>query len=125
MPVFEHFVALEGGGTTFAQVEPEARDRAALTDQEARRIASCARAIAEAEGMPQDIEWALVGDGEARELVVLQTRPITTLGDPASATGDESRLGASVAATEGLNFSCCQPAAISASITSRSGCSCA
>ncbi len=91
-------VALPRGGTTFVSVDEHARDRAALTDDEARRIAACARAIADAEGAPQDIEWALVGDGGTRELVILQTRPITTLGDPASATGDASRPGASVVA---------------------------
>ena len=89
--------ASESGGTTFVAVEADARDRAALTDDEARRIANCARAIAAAEGAPQDIEWALVGSDPMRELVILQTRPITTLQDTAPQAAAASHAPASAA----------------------------
>lgn len=45
-----------------------------LSAEDAQRIAVVARRIEEAEGCPQDVEWVLA-DGE---LVVVQTRPITT-----------------------------------------------
>jgi phosphohistidine swiveling domain-containing protein len=72
--------AAPGGRTRSEEVPKSLRDSPALTDEEARRVATCARALAVALGAPQDVEWALVSDGRpARELVVLQTRPITTL----------------------------------------------
>ncbi len=72
-------VARPAGGTEWVMVDALSSDRAALTDDEARRLASCARAIALSERAPQDIEWALVGGETGGELVILQTRPITTL----------------------------------------------
>ena len=48
-----------------------------LTDQQARRIATAVRHIARRLQGPQDVEWAIEGDN----LYLLQTRPITTLGD--------------------------------------------
>ena len=44
------------------------------------RVACAARGLAERLGAPQDIEWAMVGEGASRRLLLLQTRPITTLG---------------------------------------------
>lgn len=44
----------------------------------ADEIAGLARRIADVQGGPQDVEWALTADGE---LVVLQARPITSLAD--------------------------------------------
>ncbi len=49
----------------------------ALTDVQAIAIATLARRAAHAFGKPQDIEWAIEGD----QLFLLQSRPITTLGD--------------------------------------------
>jgi pyruvate,water dikinase len=69
-----------GGRTREEAVAAERRDAPALSDAEAVRVAACARALAGTLGAPQDIEWALLpGAGAMRELVVLQTRPITTL----------------------------------------------
>lgn len=50
----------------------------AITADEARRIAGLVREVEAAEGVPQDIEWALAGG----QLYLLQARPITTLVDP-------------------------------------------
>ena len=68
------------------------RDVPALTDDEARRVAGCVRSLALTLGSPQDIEWALLSDGaRERELVLLQTRPITTLaGNPPAITSPGS-----------------------------------
>ena len=71
----------EGGRTRLEPVPEPLRDTAALGDDEVRTVAACVRSLAEAFGAPQDVEWALVGPSPgARRLVVLQTRPITTLG---------------------------------------------
>jgi pyruvate,water dikinase len=73
------------GGPRAEPVAAERRDAPALTDPEALRVASCARVLADTLGAPQDIEWALL-PGAPRELVLLQTRPITTLQAPARAS---------------------------------------
>jgi pyruvate,water dikinase len=57
------------------------RDQAAaqpvLSTAQAGAVAHMARAVARLRGSPQDIEWALLPDAH---LVLLQARPITTLG---------------------------------------------
>ncbi|MGA7630982.1 MAG: PEP/pyruvate-binding domain-containing protein [Terriglobales bacterium] len=55
----------------------------ALTDVQAIAVATLARRAAHASGKPQDIEWAIEGD----QLFLLQSRPITTLGDLADPDG--------------------------------------
>ncbi|MDP9250085.1 MAG: hypothetical protein M3O78_01790, partial [Chloroflexota bacterium] len=52
----------------------------AVADDEARQIAAMVRRIAEAEGTPQDVEWAIDADG----LWLLQARPMTALPPQAS-----------------------------------------
>ena len=54
-----------------------------LTDQQAIAVADLARRAARAFGRPQDIEWAIEGE----QLFLLQSRPITTLGDLADPDG--------------------------------------
>lgn len=73
------------GGSRMVEVALDMRARPALTDDEARRIATAARRLADHFGAPQDVEWALpaAGDGDERPLCILQTRPITTLGERA------------------------------------------
>ena len=61
----------------------------ALTDAQAIAIAQAARALEAPFGSPQDVEWALAGTPE--RLVVLQTRPITTLGAPRTAPSTGER----------------------------------
>jgi|HubBroStandDraft_4_1064222.scaffolds.fasta_scaffold03692_2 phosphohistidine swiveling domain-containing protein len=55
----------------------------ALTDVQAIAVAALTRRAAHAFGKPQDIEWAIEGD----QLFLLQSRPITTLGDLADPEG--------------------------------------
>ncbi|HEU0051553.1 MAG TPA: PEP/pyruvate-binding domain-containing protein, partial [Longimicrobium sp.] len=63
------------------EVAPELRDRPVLDDDEAGVVAEYARALAAALGEEQDVEWALApGPAGERQLFLLQTRPITTLG---------------------------------------------
>lgn len=76
------------GGSAWIPVPSDDQSRPALTEEEARRIASAARGLADRFGAPQDVEWALADGpaGGARRLFILQTRPITTM-VPAPSTG--------------------------------------
>ena len=59
-------------GKATARRQPEA----AIGAKEAAEIARVSRRIAESRGMPQDVEWAVDGDGV---LWILQARPMTAL----------------------------------------------
>jgi pyruvate,water dikinase len=54
---------------------PEKREKFSISDGKLAEIAQIGLDIEEKMGVPQDIEWCLRGD----ELLLLQTRPITTL----------------------------------------------
>jgi pyruvate,water dikinase len=66
------------GGTRMTPVPETMRDLPVLSEPELRALVRCAHAIAAASDGPQDIEWALAGS--ERQLVILQSRPITALG---------------------------------------------
>jgi pyruvate,water dikinase len=70
------------GGVRAAPVPPELADRPSLSDAEVVEIARLARAAGRHFGRPQDIEWAL-----ADRLVLLQSRPITSMRDMADPDG--------------------------------------
>jgi pyruvate,water dikinase len=79
-------VATPDGGTAVRDVPPERRAARVLSDDEARLVADAARRLSAALGAPQDVEWCF---SDAGGLLILQTRPITTLPqDPA--TGPET-----------------------------------
>ena len=69
------------GGTLDAQL---VGDVAVLSEAERAEVAAMARLAAEHFGSPQDIEWAFDGGG----LKMLQSRPITTLGNAAADSGE-------------------------------------
>jgi len=80
-----HAVRLGAAGETRLEAVPGARaEAAALDDAEAIAIARVARDLEAAFGSPQDVEWARAEASE--RLVVLQTRPITTLAPRRAAT---------------------------------------
>jgi hypothetical protein len=82
------------GGSAWVPVHPNDRLQPALTEDEARRIASAARQLAGHFGAPQDVEWALANDADGgRKLFILQTRPITTLAPPAVSTSASVAAG--------------------------------
>jgi pyruvate,water dikinase len=75
--VVEHRVGPEGCVIT-ADVEPDRRDVACLTDAEVKAVAQLARRAEKHYGRPQDVEWAIDPnrpDGE--NVVLLQSRPET------------------------------------------------
>jgi pyruvate,water dikinase len=63
------------GGVRIAEVPAAFAEQPALSDDDVRRVAALARAAGRHFGRPQDIEWAI-----ADRLVLLQSRPITSLG---------------------------------------------
>jgi pyruvate,water dikinase len=65
-----------GGGTHVVPVSEDEGARPALAPSEIGALADLARRAEAHFGAPQDIEWALDGDGRA---YILQARPITTL----------------------------------------------
>ncbi|WP_432831325.1 rifamycin-inactivating phosphotransferase [Dactylosporangium sp. CA-092794] len=67
--------AVPAGGTQEVAIDPERRERPALTDAQILRLARLGRRIADHFGRPQDIEWCLDEDG----FQIVQSRPITTL----------------------------------------------
>src|SRR4051794_1800062 len=66
--------ALPGGGTE--RVDLAATDDACLTDGQLLELVALGRRVEAHFGAPQDVEWALDGDGRTR---LTQARPITTL----------------------------------------------
>jgi rifampicin phosphotransferase len=67
--------ALPEGGTQETAIDPQRQEQPALTDAQAVRLVQLGRQIEAHFGLPQDIEWCLVGD----DFQIVQSRPITTL----------------------------------------------
>ena len=81
-----HSFMPNGAGITALPMPPALRRSACLTDDEARALAAAGRRVEEHYRVPQDIEWALLGEtpgcpalhGEpADRIVLLQSRPET------------------------------------------------
>ncbi|MDK2875334.1 MAG: pyruvate, water dikinase, partial [Methanothermobacter sp.] len=77
----------EDGRTVKKEVPPELRNKRVLSDGEIAALAEMGRRIQEHYGSPQDTEWAIM-DGE---VYMLQSRPITTLGEATEETEVKSR----------------------------------
>jgi pyruvate,water dikinase len=65
----------EEGGTHRVELSEEAGSVSVLADDELRRLHQMGRRVEDFFGAPQDIEWSFRGD----DLLLLQSRPITTL----------------------------------------------
>ncbi len=92
-------------GTEWVAVTAAERETPALSDHEALEIARVARELAGKLGAPQDVEWALEA-GPRRRLLILQTRPITTLAGGERRVWDNSNIVESYAGvTTPLTFS--------------------
>ena len=81
-----HSFMPNGQGISARPMPPALRRSPCLTDDEARALALVGRQVEEHYGMPQDIEWALLGDSPgdpalhadpADRIVLLQSRPET------------------------------------------------
>ncbi|MBI5309405.1 MAG: hypothetical protein HZB14_00010 [Actinobacteria bacterium] len=74
----------EGGGTVTRELTGDESSAPALRDGEVLAIAALGERIEQHYGQPQDVEWAF--DSDAKPWI-LQSRPITTLGDETAPTG--------------------------------------
>eukprot|EP00946_MAST-07B_sp_MAST-7B-sp1_P004674 g4674.t1 len=63
------------------------QDTLCLTPDSIHQLWELAKKVHDYYGCPQDIEWAVNQDGK---VVLLQARPVTTLGQPTSSSGHES-----------------------------------
>ncbi len=81
------------GGLVDAPVPGDRRGAPCLTDAQAKQLAAWGLALERHFGRPQDMEWALDGDGA---LLVLQSRQLTALADGACAAGQAPVPGAEV-----------------------------
>lgn len=88
-----HAAVLRGGVLAREPLAPERANAPALTDAQAAEVAAWTRAVSDAFGAPQDVEWALAG--APPRVVLLQARAITTL--PVHASGMRRAAGAPVA----------------------------
>ncbi|WP_394295909.1 phosphoenolpyruvate synthase [Methanothermobacter thermautotrophicus] len=77
----------EDGRTVKKEVPPELRNKRVLSDGEIAALAEMGRRIQDHYGSPQDTEWAIM-DGD---VYMLQSRPITTLGEATEETEVKSR----------------------------------
>jgi pyruvate,water dikinase len=73
-PKRARLVGAEGGGVARLAVEAIDQLRAAITDEEAARLAEAAVALERYFGAPQDVEWVMDAEGQ---LFVLQARPLS------------------------------------------------
>ncbi|MDI6867708.1 phosphoenolpyruvate synthase [Methanoculleus sp.] len=73
-------------GTKTIQTPPEKRLAPVLSDDEVARLAMLGKIAEDHYGVPQDIEWAIVGE----EIYILQSRPITTIKQPEARRAGET-----------------------------------
>ena len=65
-------------GTTIVNLSEKQRTAPVLSDAEVARLATLGRIAESHYGVPQDVEWAIVGN----DVFILQSRPITTIRRP-------------------------------------------
>jgi pyruvate,water dikinase len=75
------------GGTVTRELTGADTMRATLTDGEAQALGRLGREIEAHYGFPQDTEWAIDAGGT---IWLLQSRPMTALGEPAQATAEHA-----------------------------------
>ncbi|MDD1715570.1 MAG: phosphoenolpyruvate synthase, partial [Methanolinea sp.] len=77
-------VSVGDHGTKTMEVPADKRNASVLSDEEVRRLATFGKIAETHYGIPQDVEWAIVGE----TFYILQSRPITTI--KSSAMGKSS-----------------------------------
>lgn len=73
-------------GTKTVEVQKELQDAPLLSDDEVAKLAKYGKIAENHYGVPQDVEWAIVGD----TIYILQSRPITTI---RTGTNEEADAG--------------------------------
>jgi len=76
-------------GTITRNVEAERQEKQVLSDDEVKKLATYGIVSEEHYGIPQDMEWGIVGE----KIYILQSRPITTIkGDKGRKAGSETAV---------------------------------
>ncbi len=91
-------------GTKTVELSGKQRTAPVLSDAEVARLATLGRIAEDHYGIPQDIEWAIVGG----EVFILQSRPITTIRRPdlpRSGAGKQPERSSGVVLLEGQGAS--------------------
>jgi pyruvate, water dikinase len=91
----------EEGGNRTVELSEEERQKQVLSDQEVVELSRVALDVERHYDAPQDIEWAMEGD----DIFLLQSRPITTLGDGDEDGGEGAVLDDATVLAEGLGAS--------------------
>ena len=76
-------------GTKEVKVAADRQEIPVLSDDEISRLAAYGKIAEEHYGVPQDLEWAIV----AKEIFILQSRPITTIRDSPKAQAKSGSMG--------------------------------
>jgi pyruvate,water dikinase len=79
--VQSHAIVRNDVGEARVELSADEARRRKLTDEQVRAVAELARRVEEHYGQPQDLEWCFEDD----RLFIVQSRPITTLGETSSA----------------------------------------
>ena len=68
------------GGTRRCELEPQLAHGPVLSDESVQRLAALVRTLSSTLGAPQDVEWVMrtTPSSPTHELLLLQTRPVTT-----------------------------------------------
>lgn len=83
----EKFLACEDtGGIAWRKIAPEDRLQPVLSEKELKTLAGWGRELEKREGLPLDLEWAV---DRAGAVLILQVRPMTTIGIQSSAERQE------------------------------------
>jgi hypothetical protein len=78
--------ASTGAGVAEVAVAAAQRKQLALTPDQVAELAQLGRDLEALFGQAQDVEWAIAGD----RVVLLQSRPVTTIAPPAGLPGDDA-----------------------------------
>jgi len=76
-------------GTKTLEIKPDRQEMQVLSDEDVKRLATYGIVSEEHYGVPQDMEWGIVGD----QIFVLQSRPITTIKAGAKKNGQGVSTG--------------------------------
>ncbi len=76
-------------GTKTLEIKPDRQEMQVLSDEDVKRLATYGIVSEEHYGVPQDMEWGIVGD----QIFVLQSRPITTIKTGAKKNGQGVSTG--------------------------------
>lgn len=95
----KQLLRLPNGGTVEQEVPTELQDKAALSDDQIKTLASYGIAIEKHYGKPMDIEWAL--DERTNKLFIVQARPETVWSSKTTAAKEEAAVVAGTSREEG------------------------